>query len=58
MSILDEKTNRELYDSLLAEIAKASNEIRSAEADVRKAQNRLKFAILLANTLIERTEDR
>lgn len=56
MDVLDKKSDLELLQSLLAEMAKANNEIRCAQADLQKAQNRMKFLILLANTLIERTE--
>lgn len=49
--LLDNKTPDELLDVLLRETAKAANEIRSANNDIVKAQNRLRFAILLANRL-------
>jgi hypothetical protein len=57
MDILDSKTDRELLASLLAEIAKAQNEIKCAKADIDKASSRLKFLIVLANTLIDRQGD-
>lgn len=57
MDLIDSKTNEELLKSLLAEIAKAQNELRCARNDVEKASNRLKFAIMVANTLIDRTKD-
>jgi hypothetical protein len=57
MDILDSKTDKELLASLLAEIAKAQNEIRCARADIEKAHSRLKFLIVLANTLIDRQGD-
>ena len=56
MDILDKKSDLELLQSLLGELAKANNEIRCAQADLTKAQSRMKFLLLLANTLIERTE--
>lgn len=55
--MLDTKTDQELYQSLLAELAKASNEIRTAENDVKKANSRLKFSIMLINKLMERNKD-
>jgi hypothetical protein len=57
MDILDNKSDKELLDSLLAEIAKANNELKCARGDIEKAQGRVKFATLLANTLIERQGD-
>ena len=51
---LDEHTDEELLGVLLREIAKAGNEIRNAEADVQKAQKRLRFGVLLANRLLDR----
>lgn len=56
MDILDKKTNDELILSLLAEIAKASNEIRCAQGDLSKAQSRLSFVISVSNKLIERSK--
>lgn len=57
MDVLDKKSDLELLQSLLAEMAKANNEIKCAQADLNKAQNRMKFLLLLANILIERQED-
>lgn len=57
MQIIDNKTNQELLESLLAEIAKASNEMRCAQGDLTKAQSRLSFALAVANDLIKRQGD-
>lgn len=57
MDVLDKKTEQELLTSLLAEIAKASNEIRCAQGDLNKAQSRLNFLVVVANKLIDRTGD-
>jgi len=57
MDMLDKKSDLELLQSLLAEMAKANNEIKCAQADLNKAQNRIKFLLLLANTLIDRQKD-
>ena len=54
MDILDNKSDKELLQSLLAEIAKANAEIRCAQGDIMKAQNRIRFATLLVNELIQR----
>jgi hypothetical protein len=56
MDLIDQKTTDELVKSLLAEVAKATNELRCAQADVNKAQSRLQFAIVLLNKMIERQE--
>jgi cell division protein ZapA (FtsZ GTPase activity inhibitor) len=56
MDVIANKNDKELLDSLVAEIAKASNEIKCARGDIDKAQNRIKFAILLAHELINRQE--
>ena len=58
MDILDSKSDRELLKSLIAEIAKANNELNCAAADTKKAKSRLNFLIVLANKLIDRTEDK
>ena len=57
MDVIDNKSDKELLASLIAEIAKASNELKCARGDVEKAQNRIKFATLLLHTLIERQGD-
>lgn len=57
MDILKDKSNQQLAETALAEIAKSKNEIQSAESDIRKAKNRLSFLIVLANEMINRKED-
>lgn len=57
MDVLDSKTDKQLLESLIAEIAKTTNEIRCAKADIDKAQSRIKFLLVLAHTLIERQGD-
>jgi hypothetical protein len=57
MDILNNKTDLEIAQSILAEVAKAKNEIASAQADIQKAKNRLGFLIVLANQMIDRTGD-
>ncbi len=56
MDVIDSKTDEELLKSLLAEIAKATNEIRCARGDIDKASSRLNFLLVVANTLINRQE--
>jgi hypothetical protein len=57
MQILDNKSDKELLESLIQEIAKATNELRCAKADIDKAQSRIKFLLVLAHTLINRQGD-
>lgn len=54
MEVLSSKTDLELQQSMLAEVAKAANELRCAQRDVDKATNRLNFALVLVNELIAR----
>lgn len=56
MDILDQKTDKELMQSVLAECAKAKNEVVEAEDDIKKIKSRLSFLIVLANKLIDRQE--
>lgn len=57
MDILKQKTDLELTQSILAEVAKAKNEIQSAKNDIKKAESRLSFLIVVANQLINRQGD-
>lgn len=57
MDLLESKTDKELLQSLIAEIAKATNEIKCARGDIDKAQSRIKFLLAVAHTLIERQGD-
>ena len=56
MNVLDTKTDKEIIQSVLAEIAKCTNEIKSAESDIQKVRNRLSFLIVMTNELINRNE--
>lgn len=55
--LLDRKTKIELLQTVIAEAAKANNEISCAKADIAKASNRLNFLVVLANKLIDREKD-
>jgi len=57
MDVLDRQTDEELIRSLLAEIAKANNELNCATNDLKKARSRLSFLIALTNELIDRQGD-
>lgn len=54
MDILQHKSDQELLDSILAEIAKSTNEIRCAQGDIQKANSRMTFALAAINELINR----
>lgn len=57
MHVLDDKTAEEILISLLAELAKTTNELRCCRQDVDKAQSRLRFCVAAINNLIERTQN-
>jgi hypothetical protein len=57
MDLLDNKTEEELLQSLLAELAKAKNELSCAKSDIAKITSRISFLIVVANTLINRQGD-
>lgn len=57
MDILENKSDKELLQSLIAEIAKATNEIKCARGDIDKAQNRIKFLLVLSHELLNRKGD-
>lgn len=58
MDLLDKKTDIELSQSIVAELAKAQNEISCARRDIDKAQSRISFALALENTLMNRHKDK
>jgi hypothetical protein len=57
MDLLDNKSEKELLESVIAEIAKAANEIKCAKGDLEKAHNRVKFLLVLTHELINRQKD-
>lgn len=57
MDILDTKTDEELYRSILAELAKARNELNCARNDLDKANSRVSFLLAIVNSLIQRQKD-
>ncbi len=57
MDILNNKSDEDLLRSLLAEAAKAANELKCAQADLQKAQSRLGFTLLLTNILLDRSKE-
>lgn len=57
MDVLSQKTSDALLASLIAELAKATNEIKCAQNDLAKAKGRLQFAIAVTNELLNRKGD-
>lgn len=57
MEVLEKATRQELLQSVLAEIAKATNEVNCASKDLQKARSRLTFLIAVTNELLNREED-
>ena len=58
MDVLDNKPQSELLHSVVVELAKASAELRCAQADLTKAKGRLSFAIAVANRLLDKEIER
>jgi len=56
MDILNTKTDKEIMQSMLAELAKSKAELQCARSDLEKMNSRLSFCIVLANRLIQRKE--
>jgi hypothetical protein len=54
--LLDTKTDQELLQSVIAEVAKAKNETACARRDLEKATSRLNFVVMLANKMIDRSK--
>lgn len=57
MDVLENKTDEELGQSIVAELAKAQNEISCARRDISKASNRIAFALALQNSVMNRKKD-
>jgi len=57
IEVINQKSDKELVQSLVGEIAKAKNEISCAEADIRKAKGLLHFLIVVVNDLLNRQGD-
>jgi len=57
MDILENKHDSELQASMLAEAAKARNELACARRDLDKANSRLSFLIVVINELLNRKKD-
>lgn len=56
MGLLNNTSDNDLLKSTVKEIAKAKNELRCAEGDVKKATSRLSYLIVLVNELLDRQD--
>lgn len=56
-TMLAKQSSEQLEQTLLAEIAKSTNEIRCARRDIDKVSSRLSFLTVIANKLIDRQGD-
>ena len=57
MEVLENKSTENLQQTMLAELAKSTNELRCAGKDIEKAANRIGFALVILNELIAREQD-
>ena len=57
MDILENKTDNELLQSLIAELAKATNEVKCARGDLEKANGRIRFLMAVTYELMNRQKD-
>ena len=57
MDVLENKSDDDIIKSMLAETAKAANELKCARQDIDKATNRLNFTLVLINEMIYRQGD-
>jgi hypothetical protein len=55
--LIDLKNDEELLQSVIAESAKATAELKTARADIEKVQKRMQFILMLVNKLIDRKKD-
>lgn len=56
--LFEKHTDEEIYQSIVAEAAKATREIKCARGDLNQADVRLKFILAAINYLQQRSEDR
>jgi len=54
VDVIDEKSDRELLEVVIAETAKAANELTCAQQDLDKAHGRLGFNLVLLHRLRDR----
>lgn len=55
--VIQNKSDTQLMQSLIAEAAKSKNEIECARRDLNQSENRHRFILVLLNELINRKGD-
>jgi len=58
MKDIDDYTDTQLLQSIEAEIAKATNEVRCLQGDADKINSRLRFALLALHIIKNRSKDK
>jgi hypothetical protein len=58
LDLLDTKTDAELIQSVMVELAKSKAELNCARADINKITSRIGFLLVVVNKLIDRQGDR
>lgn len=56
MDVVDNKSDKDILKSVLAELAKSKAELQCARNDLDKINSRISFNIVLVNRLIARKE--
>lgn len=56
MDVIENKSRKQILQSIQADIAKAKNEVRCAQKDLGTVYSRLEFNALLITKLLEREE--
>lgn len=54
LDLLDTKTDAELIQSVMVELAKSKAELNCARADINKITSRIGFLLVVINKLIDR----
>lgn len=57
MEVLKNKSRLHIEQTMLAELAKSSSELRCAQRDIEKISNRISFLLVLLNELLERSSE-
>ena len=58
MQVIENKTSQDLLASVIAEVAKATNELRCARGDLEKVTSRMSFVLAVVNELVQRNKDK
>ena len=58
LDLIDTKTDAELIQSVMVELAKSKAELNCARTDINKITSRIGFLLVVVNKLIDRQGDR